>query len=85
MNILIAIMGDTFGRVATVKERSSAMERIDLIFDFIYVIDFDREFDKCKYVLLVEQSNSNSTPPNSIEGRFTRLQSTISSQLSAMQ
>ena len=51
----------------------------------VWRTNFDREFDKCKYVLLVEQSNSNSTPPNSIEGRFTRLQATISSQLSAMQ
>ena len=77
MNLLIAIMGDTFARVTEVLERSEAKEKTELIFDFIWVIDMQEIFQNSKYVLIVEQNNFNNGPPNSLEGRFTKLQAFI--------
>jgi len=54
MNLLIAIMGDTFGRVQEVKERSGTKERVEMIQDFIWVLNLQEEFKEYKYVLVVE-------------------------------
>jgi len=71
MNVLIAIMGDTFARVQEVKERSGKKERILLIHDFIWIIDLQEEFKGSKYVLVVEQAISNSDgAANSIDNKI---------------
>ena len=70
-------MGSTFSRVEAFKERSKVKERVEMINDFIYVLDPQEAFKDKKYVLLVEQSTSNTGPPNSLEGRFSKLQSFI--------
>ena len=85
MNLLIAIMGDTFARVTEVMERSEAIEKTELIFDFIWVIDMQEMFQNSKYVLIVEQNSSNKGPPNSLEGRFSKLQTFIQNQLSSLE
>ena len=39
MNLLIAIMGDTFDRVQEMKVQAAAKEKISMITDFIWVLD----------------------------------------------
>lgn len=55
MNLLIAIMGDTFDRVQEVKIQAAAKEKIAMITDFVWVLDLQEEFKDSKYVLVVEQ------------------------------
>ena len=55
MNLLIAIMGDTFDRVQEVKVQAAAKEKISMITDFIWVLDLQDEFKEAKYVVIVEQ------------------------------
>ena len=38
LNLLIAIMGDTFDRVSEVKEQSALAEKIKIIADYIVVV-----------------------------------------------
>ena len=39
LNMLIAIMGDTFARVSEVKEQSALKEKIKILSDFAYVVE----------------------------------------------
>lgn len=55
MNLLIAIMGDTFDRVSEMKAQAATRERISLITDFIWVLDLQEEFKEHKYIVTVEQ------------------------------
>ena len=55
MNLLIAIMGDTFDRVQEVKVQAAAKEKISMITDFIWVLDLQEQFGDAKYVVIVEQ------------------------------
>lgn len=55
MNLLIAIMGDTFARVQEMKLESATKERVAMISDFMWVLDVEKEFAGMKYVLLVRQ------------------------------
>ncbi len=43
MNMLIAIMGETFSRVSEAKERSSLMESTHLYADFMWAIRLTKE------------------------------------------
>ena len=55
MNLLIAIMGDTFDRVQEMKVQAGTKEKISMITDFIWVLDMSEQFKNQKYVLIVEQ------------------------------
>lgn len=54
MNLLIAIMGDTFDRVQEMKVQAATKEKISMMKDFIWVIDMETEFKNYKHVLIVE-------------------------------
>lgn len=55
MNLLIAIMGDTFDRVQEMKVQAAVKEKISMITDFIWVLDLQEEFKDSKYCVIVEQ------------------------------
>ena len=38
LNMLIAIMGDTFDRASEVKEQSALKEKIDILADYVVVV-----------------------------------------------
>ena len=40
-NMLIAIMGDTFGKVTEIKEQSGLREKIKILADFVWLIPDD--------------------------------------------
>ena len=42
MNMLIAIMGDTFAQVQEGAEENGILERVSLINDFIWLIDVNK-------------------------------------------
>ncbi len=43
LNMLIAIMGETFGRVTEAKDRSALMERTHLYADFLWGLTLTKE------------------------------------------
>ena len=55
MNLLIAIMGDTFDRVQEFRVQAATKEKISMITDFIWVLDLQEHFSGSKYIALVEQ------------------------------
>ena len=62
MNMLIAIMGDTFGRVQMIKEENSLMEQVNLMQDHIWLLDLNEVFaNKRHIILLTPDSSVNQT------------------------
>ena len=59
MNMLIAIMGDTFATVQEEAEQSKYFEEIQLIWDFMWLINLDDHFNKFKYIVRVVPDVAN--------------------------
>ena len=53
MNMLIAIMGDTFARVQEIAEESGLKERVVLINDHDWLVDIKQLFKGKKYIFIV--------------------------------
>lgn len=63
MNMLIAIMGDTYNAVYDGAVENGLKERVALMDDHLWLIDLQKEFKNQKYVLIVKPSNDfNETP-----------------------
>lgn len=63
MNMLIAIMGDTYNAVYDGAVENGLRERVALMDDHLWLIDLQKEFKNQKYVLIVKPSNDfNETP-----------------------
>ena len=54
MNMLIAIMGETFAQVQEAAEQNGILERVSLINDFIWLIDLSKIFKGQKYIIQVK-------------------------------
>lgn len=52
LNMLIAIMGDTFARVTENKEQEALKERTQMYADFLWAIDLIKDFDNKKYLYI---------------------------------
>jgi len=53
MNMIIAIMGNTFGNVMDAQYENAMNENIGLIYDHIWLIDLKEEFKDVKYIIRV--------------------------------
>ena len=53
MNMLIAIMSDTFADVESNKEINTLMEQIAMISDYEWLVDLQKVFNNQKYVIRV--------------------------------
>ena len=51
LNMLIAIMGDTFGRVTEVKEQSGLREKIQILADYVWIIPLDSKKHRYIYAM----------------------------------
>ena len=84
MNLLIAIMGDTFDRVQEMKVQAATKEKISMIKDFIWMLDMEEEFKNSKYILIVEQQMTTSNG-NTWEGKVGQLKSFMQQQSQSSQ
>jgi hypothetical protein len=53
MNMLIAIMGDTFGRVLELQEENALQEQASLISDHIFLMDLKEEFKGMRHIIVL--------------------------------
>ena len=77
MNLLIAIMGDTFDRVQEIKHEAATKEKISMIQDFIWILDMEEEFKNTKYILIAEQQMTAQSSSNGWEGKVGQLKTYI--------
>jgi hypothetical protein len=51
--MLIAIMGQTFGRVVEAKDRNQLKERTSIYADFLWMIELTQELKDMRYLYVV--------------------------------
>ena len=66
LNMLIAIMGETFGRVSEAKDRSALMERTHLYADFMWAIRLTKALEGKRYLYVVRQVNAEEDESSAI-------------------
>jgi hypothetical protein len=59
MNMLIAIMGETFGQVLEASVESGIREQVALIADHDWLLDLTKIFKGKKYIIRVRASSSD--------------------------
>lgn len=54
MNMLIAIMGETFGNVLEASEQNGLREQVNIMADFAWIVNLDKLFKDKKYIIKVK-------------------------------
>ena len=76
LNMLIAIMGDTFDRVSEVKEQSALAEKINILADYVTIVR-KSEVDLDKFLYAVTPAQLGSDELATWDGTVTQLKKTI--------
>lgn len=61
LNMIVAIMGDTFGQVAEDWERSALVERTRIYADYMPSIQLSQKFKNQKFIYVVSPQNDEET------------------------
>ena len=75
LNMIIAIMGDTFENVMETRSQAAYKERIDIISDWVWITQIDNS-DKKKYAFLVTNS-TKSAYNDHWEGSINRIENVV--------
>ena len=57
--MLIAIMGETFGNVLESAEQNGLREQVNIMADFVWIINLDKLFKDKKYIIKVKPVADN--------------------------
>jgi hypothetical protein len=77
LNLLIAIMGDTFDRVQETQENSMFKELASMILENEFLFSRVREFSHAKYILVIEPEKVDGVRNINWEGKITQLRKFI--------
>ena len=77
MNMLIAMMGETFAVVQTIQEETALAEQVQLIEDHIWLIDLKAEYDLKKYIIRLCPDVSIQSEEESLSDEIQELATTI--------
>jgi hypothetical protein len=77
MNMLIAIMGDTFGTVQEVQDELALMEQCVLMGDFIWLLDLKEEFLDQRHIIILTPDMSITENGGDISQEISSLGTTI--------
>ena len=66
LNMLIAIMGETFGAVTEKAEQSGLNEQINLINDHVWLLDLKKLFKNQRYLIRVARSTSEGVSEEAV-------------------
>ena len=73
LNMLIAIMGDTFDRVSEVKEQSALSEKIQILADYVIIVKREsvEKGTKSKFIFAITPKALGADEVGSWEGTVT--------------
>ena len=77
MNMLIAIMGETFGAVTEKSEQSGLNEQINLINDHVWLIDLKKLFKNQRYLIRVSKSKNEEPQDENVSDIIQNLENNL--------
>ena len=86
LNMLIAIMGDTFDRVSENKEQSGLKERIKILADYVIVVSRESQAEGTvhRFIFAISPTTVSTDESSSWEGTVTTLKKTINDSTSVI-
>lgn len=78
MNMLIAIMGETFGAVTEKAEQNGLKEQISLINDHIWLLDLKKTFKNQKYLIIVKKTSAEESSEEKVSDIIQNLENSLS-------
>lgn len=85
MNMLIAIMGDTFGKVSEAQVESGIRERVVLISDHAWLLDLQKIFKGKRYVIRVRPSSGAGEERDPTEGAIDEVEAELQKKIGRVQ
>lgn len=77
MNMLIAIMGNTFNDVMEKQVENSLRENLHLIYDHLWLLDLPNEFKDMKYIIVVVPDITVDTEVTTISTQISEITNQI--------
>ena len=77
LNLVIAIMGDTFDRVQETQEFSKLKEMTQMIRENEFLFSRKRSFNNAKYIVVIEPEQAEGSGNSSWEGKLNQLKNFI--------
>eukprot|EP00344_Euplotes_crassus_P002509 CAMPEP_0196995916 /NCGR_PEP_ID=MMETSP1380-20130617/1922_1 /TAXON_ID=5936 /ORGANISM="Euplotes crassus, Strain CT5" /LENGTH=281 /DNA_ID=CAMNT_0042411725 /DNA_START=101 /DNA_END=942 /DNA_ORIENTATION=- len=77
LNLVIAIMGDTFDKVQETQEKSMLQELANMIRENEFLFSRSRAFKKAKYIVVIEPETAEGGGGASWEGKLAQLRAFI--------
>ena len=85
MNMLIAIMGETFGSVQEASVESGLRERVVLISDHAWLLDLKKIFKGKKYIIIVTPSVGSDSSSDPVIHSMKESESVLNDKLGKIQ
>ena len=87
LNMLIAIMGDTFSRVTESKAQSGLREKIAILSDFVIIVKREsvERGNLSRFLFAIQPKNSASDEGNAWEGTVTQLNKSMKKELAIVE
>jgi hypothetical protein len=85
LNLLIAIMGDTFDRVQEQRHESQLKEKCRLISENWYWLNQKKTFKRTKYITVANLESADGTNSSSWEGKLANLKNYFTTSLNGVQ
>lgn len=84
LNMLIAIMGDTFARVSEIKDQSAAVEKMKILADYVIIVRREsvKQGDKNRFIFAITPKSLGQDEAGSWEGTVTQLKKAIDTSMS---
>lgn len=76
MNMLIAMMGESFGRISGILEQSTLKECCVMMNDHIWLLDFAEQFKKKRYILWLTPGGAQAQG-SAVERQLTQLRAYV--------
>ena len=84
LNMLIAIMGDTFERVTESREQSALVEKIRILADYVYVVPYEKAKNGTmnKFLFQLRPKTLGSNEMGTWEGTATMIRNVVETNVS---
>ena len=83
MNVLIAIMSDTFSRVSQLQEQSALKEQVSMMNDFIDLVNIAEVFKDMRYIIRVSPIGGDQESSTDIVELFSEHGKNVASKAEA--
>ena len=77
LNLLIAIMSDTYGKVIAISEQSKLKEMCSMISENEFVLNRNRVFQNSKYIIVARLEKAESDANASLDDKITSVKTSF--------